>query len=106
MIDLSTLNNKTFDVKLLNGLELNIRKPSNELLKETYKMIELIEKNGEEKNIVNAIYIFLTKIFNRNLNDKKFTQTEIEDLIDIDVAMYLIREYQKFLSEVIQNINF
>ena len=69
-------------------------------------MIELIEKNGEEKNIINAIYIFLTKIFNRNLNDKKFTQTEIEDLIDIDVAMYLIREYQKFLSEVIQGINF
>ena len=106
MIDLGTLSNKTFDVRLTDGTELNIRKPSNELLKETYKMIELIEKNGEEKNIINAIYIFLTKIFNRNLNDKKFTQSAIEDLIDLDVAMYLIKEYQSFLAEVIQDINF
>lgn len=106
MIDLGTLSNKTFDVRLIDGTELNIRKPSNELLKETYKMIELIEKNGEEKNIINAIYIFITKIINRNLNDKKFTQSAIEELIDIDVAMYLIKEYQSFLAEVIQGINF
>ncbi|GEM_PF-3450342 len=106
MIDLSMLNNKTFDITLQDGTVLNIRKPSNELFKETFKMIELIKKNGEEKNIVNAIYIFLTKVFNRNFNDIKFTQQQVENLIDIDISMYLIKEYQNFLTEVIQDINF
>lgn len=106
MIDIRELNNKTFDVTLQDGTILNIRKPSNELFKQTFIMIELIQKNGEEKNVVNAIYIFLTKVFNRNLNNIKFTQQQIEEIIDIDVAMYLIKEYQNFLNEVMQDINF
>lgn len=106
MIDIRELNNKTFDVTLQDGTILNIRKPSNELFKQTFTMIELIQKNGEEKNVVNAIYIFLTKVFNRNLNNIKFTQQQIEEIIDIDVAMYLIKEYQNFLNEVMQDINF
>lgn len=106
MIDIRELNNKTFDVTLQDGTILNIRKPSNELFKQTFTMIELIQKNGEEKNVVNAIYIFLTKVFNRNLNNIKFTQAQIEEIIDIDVAMYLIKEYQNFLNEVMQDINF
>lgn len=106
MIDIRELNNRTFDITLQDGTILNIRKPSNELFKQTFTMIELIQKNGEEKNVVNAIYIFLTKVFNRNLNEIKFTQIQIEEMIDIDVAMYLIKEYQNFLNEVMQDINF
>lgn len=106
MIDIRELNNRTFDLTLQDGTILNIRKPSNELFKQTFTMIELIQKNGEEKNVVNAIYIFLTKVFNRNLNNIKFTQQQIEEIIDIDVAMYLIKEYQNFLNEVMQDINF
>lgn len=106
MIDLGTLSNKTFDVRLIDGTELNIRKPSNELLNEAYKMLELVKKNKEEKNIINAMYSFVTKVFNRNLNEIKFTQTEIEKMIDIDVAIYLMTEYQNFITEVMQGINF
>jgi len=106
MIDLSVLNNRTFDIKLQDGTELNIRKPSNELFKETFRMVKLMEANGEDDKKVSAIYIFLMKIFNRNMNNIKFTQSQLEELIDIDVAMYLIREYQSFLNEVVQSINF
>lgn len=106
MIDLSILSNKTFDIKLQDGTELNIRKPSNELFKETFRMIKLMEANGEDDKKISAIYIFLTKMFNRNMNNVKFTQQQLEELIDIDVAMYLIKEYQQFLNEVVQDINF
>jgi hypothetical protein len=106
MIDIRELNNKTFDVTLQNGTILNLRKPSNELFKQTFTMIKLIEANSEEDKIIGAIYNFLTKIFNRNLNDAKFSQQQIEEIIDIDVAMYLIKEYQNFINEVMQDINF
>lgn len=106
MIDLSLLNNKTFDIKLQDGEILNIRKPNNQLLSDTFKMIALIEANGEEKSIINAIYLFLTKIMNRNINGIKFTQNAVEEMLDIDAAMYVIKEYYGFVKEVLEAINF
>jgi hypothetical protein len=106
MIDLSIINNKTFDIRLNNGTELNIRKPSNEMLKETYKMANLMKANSEEDKNLDLIYFFLTKMFNRNINDLKFSRQQVENEVDIDVAMYLIKAYQSFITEVIQDINF
>ncbi len=106
MLDLTQLTTKTFDIKIDENTILNIRKPSNELFKDTFKMIKLIEANGEEDKLIGVLYNFLTKVFNRNLNDKKFTQQEMEDLFDIDIAIYLIQEYWKFIEEVMQDISF
>lgn len=106
MIDLQELTSKTFDVKLMDGTELNIRKPSNELFRGTLKMVELMEANGEEDKKISAIYSFLLRMFNRNLNEIKFTQNQLEEMIDIDVAMLLIKEYQQFLVEAVKDINF
>ena len=106
MINLQELSNKTFDVMLQDGTELNIRKPNNELFQGTLKMVKLMEANGEEDKKISAIYSFLFKMFNRNLNDMKFTQRQLEEMIDIDVAMYLIQKYQEFLTEVVGDINF
>jgi hypothetical protein len=106
MIDLSIINNKTFDIRLNNGTELNIRKPNNEMLKDAYKMANLMQANGEEDKNLDLIYFFLTKMFNRNINDLKFSRQQVENEVDIDVAMYLIKAYQSFITEVIQDINF
>ena len=105
MIDIRELSNKTFDITLQDGTVLNIRKPSNELFKETLKIFKTA-KNQEEDKKINVIYIFLTKILNRNTNNIKLTQTKIENDIDIDIAVYLIKKYQEFLNEVMQDINF
>lgn len=105
MIDIRELSNKTFDITLQDGTVLNIRKPSNELFKETLKIFKTAENQEEDKKI-NVIYIFLTKILNRNTNNIKLTQTKIENDIDIDIAVYLIKKYQEFLNEVMQDINF
>lgn len=106
MIDLTVISQKTFDLKLQDGTVLNIRKPNNQLFNDVFKIIKLIEANGEEKNIINAIYIILTKMINRNLNDIKFQQNVIEEMIDLDTAMYIVQEYWTFVQEVVQDINF
>ena len=106
MLDLTQLVNKTFDLKIDENTVLNIRKPNNELFKDTFKMIKLIEANKEEDKIISVVYNFIMKVFNRNLNDKKFTQQEIENLLDIDVAMYIIKEYFNFVQEIAEDITF
>jgi hypothetical protein len=106
MIDLTLLQDKTFDIKVNEDLILNIRKPNNQMFKDIAKIVEIIEANKEDDKIINIIYQFLTGVFNRNKNDKRFSQKEIEDLFDIDVAMYLIREYQGWVNEVLQDVNF
>lgn len=106
MLDLTQLTTRTFDLKIDDNTLLNIRKPNNELFKETFKMINLIDANGEEDKLIGVLYNFLTKVFNRNLNNKKFTQQEIENILDIDIAAYLIQEYFKFVKEVMSDIDF
>lgn len=106
MLDLSLLNNKTFDVKLFDGSVLNIRKPNNELFKETQKMANIAKANKEDDKIIPVTYSFLTKVFNRNMNDRKFTQQQIESEIPLDIAVILINEYSKFISEVMKSANF
>jgi hypothetical protein len=106
MIDLSIISQKTFDLKMQDGTLLNIRKPNNQLFNDVFKIIKLIEANGEEKNIINAIYIILARILNRNMNEIKFQQNVIEEIIDLDTAMYIVQEYWKFVQEVMQDINF
>ncbi|MEL7646977.1 MAG: hypothetical protein AAGU76_02735 [Sedimentibacter sp.] len=106
MIDLSILNNKTFDIRLKDGTELNIRKPSKELFNDTFKMIKLIEANSEEDKIIGVLYNFLARAFNRNTNGIKLTQQQVEDELELDVAMYVTKEYWKFVQEVMQDINF
>ena len=106
MIDLTQIQDKTFDIKVNEKITLNIRKPNNQMFKDIAKIIELIASNAEQDKLLGFIYMYLTRVFNRNKNDMKFTQTEIENLFDMDVAIYVIREYQSWMNEVIQDINF
>lgn len=106
MLDLSLLNQKTWDLKLLDGTVLNVRKPNNDLFKETQKMAEAAANKKTGDKITTVTYSFLTKVLNRNTNGRKFTQQEIEQIIPLDIAVILIYEYQKFVIEVMQGVNF
>lgn len=107
MIDISKLNDKTFDVKLTDGRVLNIRKPNKEIFNDTMKVANLVDSDDKaEGKIVNAVYDFLTKVFNRNKNHIGLTKEELEEELDFVNAMIVIKAYQEFVSEVIQNTSF
>lgn len=106
MIDIASLNEVTFDIKLSDNRILNIRKPNKELFNTTFKMMELMESNNEDDKILDIIYNFLTKIFNRNTNDIKLTQKDLENELDVVTAIYIIKAFAKFITEAMEGVNF
>ncbi len=106
MIDIRKLNEITFDITLTDGRVLNIRKPNRELFDATFKMVEVLQANSETDKVFDVIYSFLVKIFNRNNNDIKLTQKDIEKELDVVSAIYVIKEFQKFITEAMQGVNF
>lgn len=106
MIDIASLNEVTFDIKLSDNRILNIRKPNKELFNSTFKMMDILEANEEDDKILDIIYNFLTKIFNRNTNNIKLTQEDLENEIDVVTAIYIIKAFQKFITEAMQGVNF
>lgn len=106
MIDLTLIEDKTFDIKISEDLILNVRKPNNTIFKDTNKILDLMDKNDEDDKIIDAVYMFLTKVLNRNTNDKKFSQNEIADIFSLDIAMYVIGKYNEWVSEIVEDINF
>ena len=51
MIDIAQLEKLTFDIKLRDGRIINVRQPNKDLFNDTFKMIKLIEANGEDEKI-------------------------------------------------------
>lgn len=104
MIDLRLLNAMTFDLTLPDGRILNVKQPTKELYDDLLRMTELAKANNEEEKALGIIYSFLTRAFNRNTNELKFTKEELEKLISVNVAMYIILEFQKWTSTALNNL--
>ncbi len=106
MIDIRKLDEVTFDITLTDGRVLNIKKPNRELFDATFKMVDILQANDENDKVFDIIYSFLAKIFNRNKNDIKLTQKDLEKELDVVNAIYIIKEFQKFITEAMQGVNF
>lgn len=104
MIDLRTLNAITFDLTLPDGRILNIKQPTKELYDNLLQMTELAKANHEEEKALGIIYSFLTRAFNRNTNNLTFTKEELEEIMSVNVAMYIILEFQKWTSTALNNL--
>ncbi len=101
MFNLKESRDKTFDICLEDGTTLNIDSLNYELYVEIYKMGNFMTRKNKETQTVRYIYKFTTKLFNNNLNGIKFKQREIEKMLNIDVAMHLIKAYQDYANETL-----
>lgn len=103
MLDLTRLNDITFDIKLNDELIVNIKKPNNAMYNELFGLVRLIEKdNANIEGLTNATYEFLTGMVNRNKQNQTFTRQEVEEYFPLDVAMYVIKEYQAWGNKSVE----
>ena len=91
-MDLSKRKQKYFDLVMIDGTKLQIKKPNEQLI---YDMEEF------EKSLRNAAGV--KKIYDALL----FMEQDVdgEYLYDYDVCMSIFREYSKFTQEVLSNPN-
>ena len=102
MIDLTKLNEVSYDIKLNESLIINIKKPNNLVYNELFRVMEVTTKSKDVEKMKQATYEFLTMMLNRNKNEKVFSIDEVEDLFPLDVALYVIKDYQEWSNKSIE----
>lgn len=86
-VDFSKAQKRYLPVKFSNGVKIQLEEPT---LREI-ECIEHIEERGRVSNIVEAI----TKIVNRNRENRKFKKDEIYELMTFLQMKQLLDEYTK-----------
>ena len=107
MLDLTTAFDALYQVKLLDGTVLSIKRPTQAL----QESIMHLQKLGEDASNVDAVFnetmAIFCRILNRNTDGIQFEQEDIEDEYDFSLALLVIGDYFKFYSqEVARKVNF
>lgn len=101
MLDLNTLKQETFDVKMLDGKIVHCKKPTQKMflffLDATNKIPE-----AKEAEIFKLIDDVIFMILNWNTDGREIKEI---DSIDIDMKMAIVNNYAKFLNEILSRKN-
>lgn len=90
MIDLSKKTTELYKIKLEDGTILRLKKPTQLML---VQMVEMSQSKEKDFEIVIELFNLLTRIFNRNVNGMTFTQEQIEEMLDLEIAMAIVQDY-------------
>ena len=90
MIDLSKKTTELYKIKLEDGTILRLKKPTQLML---VQMVEMSQSKEKDFEIVIELFNLLTRIFNRNVNGMTFTQEQIEEMLDLEIAMIIVQDY-------------
>lgn len=107
MLDLTILNQNYFEIKMLDGSILNLKKLTQKmLLKTTFldKEIEKANKNKDFEKILNLNVDRLHLILNNNKEGKVITKEEIEEF-NAEIITAIIVAYSKWMQEFNSNPN-
>jgi len=94
MLDLSKLTQEYYSIKLTDKTILKIKKPTQAMLK---TMVEFQNADSvEEFEVLDILYDLMLRIFNRNTENREFTRDEIEEMLPIEVAVAVLKDYLSF----------
>ena len=112
VLNLKDIKKKTFELTLIDGTTLSIKKPNEDIL-EAMEEFELgLQNVSKVKDVFCRIKDLTLTIMNRNTQgkiiDKSFFDQRDEDgelIYDYSVCMAIFTEYSKFSREVLTNPN-
>ena len=99
MIDLSVKKNY-WQIKLEDKTILKCKRPTQSLL---LSMIRLQESNEEPIELMEEFAAIVVRIFNRNVNDLEFTKEQVEEMIDLESAVAIMKDYIEFSLSNLKN---
>ncbi len=106
MLDLSALNDKCYEIKLLDGTELQLGRPT-QAMTEFIAQMQKIAKAGDELETIRALSSLFARILNKNKNGIKFKAEELAEVYDTQVIRYVIEDYFDFWNkDVLENVAF
>lgn len=104
ILDLSVFKEQTLDIKLLDGTQINIKKPNQEFM---IKLLGFKEESSKRSNSADSLELIknlVLDVLNFNKNGRKFTAEDIADY-DLVIQQAIIKAYTNFINEVMGNPN-
>lgn len=109
MLDLALINNEKenlYEVRLLDGTELHIKRPTQAMVEQTLYIQNLAEDEKQADTIVELAHLF-TKILNRNLEGKEFKEEKLAEEYDFQTIGFVVGDYFNYWNkEVEERVNF
>ena len=90
---------KTWEVMLLDGEVIHIKKPTQGQLIKLYKMADDFE-SGKNVNELKQLNNIVKNILNNNTENKSFDDKYITDNLTIDHLYALFEGYMQFIAEI------
>lgn len=107
MLDLTATFSELYQVKLFDGTELNLKRPTQALQETVLRLQKMGEDAKNSEKIMKETMAIFTRILNRNTDGVTFTQEQVEEDYDYSVALLVIGDYLEFYAdEVTKRVNF
>lgn len=92
-------------MKLPNGETVQIRKPTQEMVIELMRFKQ-INENSQPELIIKAMDDMVLQILNSNEKMTKYTQEQLDDILNLPMKMVIIQSYGEFIQGIQQNPNY
>lgn len=104
MLDLTVICGSLYEIKLLDGTVLKLKRPTQEMYETILSLSKSVKKMEDgDMGIIDAVMEVFAAILNRNDKGIKFTKEQLADDYDFMVAMTVMGDYMKFYSEEIKS---
>lgn len=92
MLDLTTMtkSQKLYEIKMPDGQVLKLRMPTQKLL---MKLVDMQKNLDDPMSALTTLISIVTEIFNLNTQGKKFADEDIENMLDFNTMMLVIKDY-------------
>lgn len=98
MLDLTVINNEHYDIRLLDGTELKLKRPTQAMVEYTMK-IEGMSKSENKAQVINALAELFVRILNRNTDGIAFNIKDITEEYDFQTIGYVIQDYFSYWNK-------
>lgn len=92
MLDLTTVtkSKKLYEIKMPDGQVLTLKMPTQKLL---MKLVDMQKNLEDPMTAISQLVAIVTEIFNLNTQGKKFTDEDVESMLDLNTVMLVIKDY-------------
>ena len=108
MLDLSVFQQKTFEVKLMDGQIIHLLKPSQKMLLQMMSYEAEFKDMNEKKDLEKIFDTFssmILNILNNNNDEKVFNKEYVDKFFNFEVGQTLMNAYMGFVNEINSNPN-
>ena len=99
MLDLNAFQEKTFEVKLLDGTVVELRKPSQKLVIDIMAHEEKL-KHKDPKKVLNSFINIMVEVLNNNTEGREFTRGYVEKYFSLDLGSLFLGAYIDFVKDI------